>query len=322
MAVTYGFFNSINGDRTYNADQMSKYFEGLVSDGVYESVGGALQVLAGSGMMVNVQTGRMIINSKWLNNDAVIPLTITAAHATLNRYTAIVARLDIANREMLITTKDGTPATSPVKPTMANTANTVEKCLAYVYVGKGVTSITQANITDTRPDNTVCGWVTGIVEQVDTSTLFLQWQTAYQEFYESFQSWFDTLTSQLQVNTYITSFEKRVTGTASAVGIVPLDMSGYTYEESDVLFVYINGLAAAETYDWLLDTRQNPPEIHVDLVGSSSSNNEVFIKILKSKIGDPVSGGGSSFKPKKVSEGVSSASTITTNMSIEGGSVE
>lgn len=311
MAVTYGFFNSINGDRTYNANQMSKYFEGLVSDGVYESVGGALQVLAGSGMMVNVQTGRMIINSKWLNNDAVIPLTITAAHATLNRYTAIVARLDIANREMLITTKDGTPATSPVKPTMANTASTVEKCLAYVYVGKGVTSITQANITDTRPDNTVCGWVTGIVEQVDTSTLFLQWQTAYQEFYQSFQNWFDTLTSQLQVNTYITSFEKRVTGTASAVGIVPLDMSGYTYEESDVLFVYINGLAAAETYDWLLDTRQNPPEIHVDLVGSSSSNNEVFIKVLKSKIGDPVSGGGSSIKQKTISESTGSASTIT-----------
>ena len=96
MAITYGFFNSVNGDRTYNADQMSEYFDGLVSDGVYENVGGALQVLAGSGMTVNVQTGRMIINSKWLNNDAVVPLTITAAHATLNRYTAIVARLDIS----------------------------------------------------------------------------------------------------------------------------------------------------------------------------------------------------------------------------------
>ena len=250
MAITYGFFNSVNGDRTYNADQMSEYFDGLVSDGVYENVGGALQVLAGSGMTVNVQTGRMIINSKWLNNDAVVPLTITAAHATLNRYTAIVARLDISGRQMLITTKDGTPATSPTKPAMTNTATTVEKCLAYVYVGKGVTNITQANITDTRPDNTVCGWVTGIVQQVDTSTLFLQWQTAYQEFYQSFQNWFDTLTSQLQVNTYITSYEKRVKGTASQVGVVTLDMSGYTYADDDVFFVYANGLALAENYEW------------------------------------------------------------------------
>ena len=38
MAITYGFFNAIKQsdgtyDRTYNADQMSTYFEGLVSDG-------------------------------------------------------------------------------------------------------------------------------------------------------------------------------------------------------------------------------------------------------------------------------------------------
>ena len=67
MAITYGYFNSVNGDRTYNADQMSEYFDGLVSNGVYESVGGALQVTAGSGMTVNVASGRGIINCKWLN---------------------------------------------------------------------------------------------------------------------------------------------------------------------------------------------------------------------------------------------------------------
>ena len=43
MAVTYGFFNAIQQndgsyDRTYNADQMSTYFEGLVGDGVYLSL--------------------------------------------------------------------------------------------------------------------------------------------------------------------------------------------------------------------------------------------------------------------------------------------
>ena len=47
MSITSGFFNSVNGDRTYNADQMSTYFKGLIGSGVYENVGGALQVLAG-----------------------------------------------------------------------------------------------------------------------------------------------------------------------------------------------------------------------------------------------------------------------------------
>ena len=93
MALTYGFFNSIDGDRTYNADQMSQYFKGLVSSGVYESVGGALQVIAGNGMTVNVQTGRAIVYQKWMESDAVETIAISAAHAILNRYTAVVVRL-------------------------------------------------------------------------------------------------------------------------------------------------------------------------------------------------------------------------------------
>ena len=141
MAITYGYFNSIDGDRTYNADQMSEYFDGLVSNGVYESVGGALQVLAGENMTVNVQTGRGIIDCKWLKNDAVQILDITQAHVTLNRWTAVVLKLDKVNRQMVITTKDGTAASNPTKPEMQNDSSAVELCLAYVYVGAGATSI-------------------------------------------------------------------------------------------------------------------------------------------------------------------------------------
>lgn len=308
MAVTYGFFNAIDGDRKYNADQMSEYFDGLVSNGVYESVGGALQVLASSGMTVNVQTGRAIINCKWLNNDAVLTLNITQAHAVLNRYTAVVVRLDIVNRTISITTKDGTPASNPVQPTMTSSSTMVELCLAYIYVGAGVTSITQANITDTRPDNTVCGWVTGLVEQVDTSTLFLQWQTAYEEFYQSFQSWFDTLTKQLQVNTYINEYKKRFVIGSGSSNIIPLDMQGYTYDSNDILHVYINGLFADEAYDWLLDTRSDPPELHPN---ASTPGSVIDIVVLKSKIGDPVSGKGSSVEEANIEDNEQSNTTNT-----------
>lgn len=307
MAVTYGFFNSINSDRVYNADQMSLYFEGLISDGVYENVGGALQVLAGSGMTVNVQTGRMIINSKWVKNDAVLSLDITQSHVTLNRYTAIVARLDISNRLITITTKDGTPASSPTKPTMQNDETMVEMCLAYVYVGKGVTSITQANITDMRPSN-LCGWVTGIVQQVDTSQLFLQWQTAYEEFYQSFQSWFDTLTKKLQVNTYIYQYTKRFTIGSGSSNIIPLDMTGYTYEANDIINVYINGLYASENVDWFLDDTASPPEIHPN---ASASGTVIEIAVLKSKVGNPTGGSGSSVSEYTITNSEQSNTQLT-----------
>lgn len=284
MAITYGYFNSIDGDRTYNADQMSEYFEGLVSNGVYESVGGALQVLAGSGMTVNVQTGRGIINCKWLRNDSVLTLDITQAHAVLNRYTAVVLRLDIVNRLMTITTKDGANASSPVKPAMTNDATMVELCLAYIYVGAGVTSISQGSIEDMRASSS-CGWVTGLIEQVDTSQLFLQWQTAYENYYnqmtEEFDEWFGTLTSQLNVNTYIQKFEKNVTIATKGENIL-LNMTNYTYDAADVIYVFVNGLFAEKETDWTLDTSGATAVINLDNVEAGATIN---IEVLKSKIG-------------------------------------
>lgn len=298
MAITYGFFNAIKQsdgtyDRVYNADQMSTYFEGLVSDGVYESVDDAMQVLAGTGMQVQVGAGRAIIDSKWLKNTAAYPLTINAAHVTLNRYTAIVIRLDLSARTISVVTKDGKNATAPIKPTMTNSETVKEMCLAYVYVGRGVTAITQANIEDTRPDNNVCGWVTGIVQQVDTSKLFLQYQTAYEQQLQTmqdwqeaqetaFNTWFTALTDQLSVNTYIQKFHK-VVDMGTKNGVFPLDMSGYTYAASDVLFVNVNGVMLVEDYDYLLDTSKTPVEIHTN--AELEADNILEITVLKFKIG-------------------------------------
>ena len=281
MAITYGFFNSIDGDRTYNADQMSEYFDGLVSNGVYESVGGALQVKAASdGMVVQVLSGRAIVNSKWLSNSATLILEISPAHVVLNRWTAVVLRLDIVNRLMTITTKDGEPATNPIKPSMQKDVSMIELCLAYVFVGAGATNITQANIEDTRPSN-LCGWVTGLVEQVDTSQLFLQWQTAYENYYSKmtteFNNWFETLTDELAINTYIQKFTKSVTITNSSV--ISLDMTGYEYDSSDMISVYVNGL---NDNSYTLNTSGATPTITVSAKASGTS---VYIVILKSKIG-------------------------------------
>lgn len=300
MALKYGFFNSVDGDRVYNADSMSSYFKGLVSDGVYESVGDAMVVTAGSGMAVNVGTGRCLIDCKWAELDAIQSVAITAASATLNRWTAVIVRMDATARTMAITTKDGTPAATPTKPAMTNTETVKEICLAYIYVKKGVTTISQSAITDTRADSTVCGWVTGLIKQVNTSTLFLQWQTAYQEFYNAFQSWFDTLTSQLQVNTYITAFEKRVSGTPADCREITLDMTGYTYDAADIITVYINGLRAARS-EWQVSAG-GVVTIEEGALGASASVNSVIVEVLKSKIGDPVSAGGNTFAPLTITD--------------------
>lgn len=191
MAVTYGFFNSmlVNGmqDRRYNADQMSTYFKGLISDGVYQNVGGGLQVKAGEGMLVQVMTGRGVFDSRWLENDSILDIPLEPSHVTLNRYTAVVVRVDYNERTVSILAKDGETASAPVKPAIARTESVKEYCLAYVYVGRGVTDISQSAVTDTRPDNALCGFVTGLVEQIQTTDLFAQYDAAFDEWFETIE---------------------------------------------------------------------------------------------------------------------------------------
>ncbi len=180
MTITYGFFNSINGDRKYNAAQIGRYLQYIVGSGVFPYVSTSLQVLANDGMTVEVQAGRAMLDHHYLDNDAPITLTLTAG-GTQDRVDAIIMYVDMTERACGITIKEGTPAASPVPPAMTRTDVRKEYMLAKVRVAKLSSSITQSSITDTRPDSTVCGWVAGLINQVDTSTLFLQWQTAYEE---------------------------------------------------------------------------------------------------------------------------------------------
>jgi hypothetical protein len=307
MAIRSGFFNSDGGDRLYNAEDISNFFEGLVSDGVYEDVDGAYLVRAGYGMTVTVQPGRAIVGGRWIRSDAVETLSISAASPVLHRYTAIILRLNLEARTIVLTTKDGEQGSAPNKPIMTRNSTVWEMCLAYVYVPKGSTQIYQSNITDSRPDSNVCGWVTGLINQVNTADLFLQWQSKYQEFYESFQSWFETLTSELQVNTQIEEFRKVATGTAQELASIELDMTGYTYEDSDIISVYINGLMAIPDEDYTITDGT------VTLTGitqSASDQNKVFVRVLKSRIGDPV-GGGSRLEQLQISDASESTSTVT-----------
>ena len=136
----------------------------------------------------------------------------------------------------------------------------------------------------------------GLIQQVDTSTLFNQWQAAYIQFFEqltqwqtqqeqAFETWLEHLTEELKVDTYIEQYQKTVTLAQSDSKIVPLNMTGYTYEDSDIIFVIINGLVGIEVHDYLIDTSKTPPEVHLNLVGSTNVTEDIDIRVLKSKIG-------------------------------------
>ena len=300
MAITYGFYNAVKGsdgtyDRVYNAEQISNMFEGLLTSGVYESVGDAMIVKAKTGMTITVGEGRAVMSSgKWIKNDSLLQITLAAAHLTLSRYSAIVIRENKQSREITITEKAGAAATSPEKPVMTNNYLYEEKCLAYVYVGAGATTISQMNIQDVRANTNLCGWVTGLVEQVNVGDLFLQYQDAYEKQLASmiqwqnsqqaaFEEWYSTLTQTLQVSAYIKKYSK-TEKTASDIDSFNLDMNGYTYDTHDVVMVSLNGLALIQDEEWNLNTSTDVAKvITTEMV---EPGNVVEITVLKSNLGE------------------------------------
>lgn len=204
MSMRSGFFNSVDGDRLYNAEDMTMPYRNLISNGVFPNPSSNLQVTASSGMTVQVLEGSGMFGGCWAHNDAPVLLTLDAAPANLNRIDAVIAKCDNteAVRAVNLEIKKGSPSSNPVVPEMLRSDNVNEYCLATVRIVPGTVSITQSMITDTRADTSVCGWVTGLITQVDTSTLFKQWQAAYQEQYESnieaFNAWFANLKEMLK----------------------------------------------------------------------------------------------------------------------------
>lgn len=194
MAFTCGFFNSENGDRKYNAEQMSAIFDGIIADGVFTTIGDHMAVSAGTGMQVLVGTGKAWFDHTWNVNDAAYLLAIAASDVTLSRIDAIVLETNHSDSVRLnkLRVVQGTVASSPVKPTLTNSEKVHQHPLAWVTVAPGVTKIA-ASAIENAVGTSACPFVTGIIATTAIDDLFNQWNGEFDE-------WFDNLKAQLSDN--------------------------------------------------------------------------------------------------------------------------
>lgn len=165
MAVKYGFFNSVNGDRKYNAEDMTKYFDKIVSDGVFHDTETALQVSPLSGMTIQMHSGRGFISCHWLENNASYSLNVSQSHVTLDRKDRVVMRLNMNEnaRNMEIKILTGTFSSIPKVPPISSDPLITDLTLAYIDIPHGTTEITESNIIDKRNDAAECGWVRSLI---------------------------------------------------------------------------------------------------------------------------------------------------------------
>ncbi len=191
MAEKYFPFRSVSGDRKYSAEDWAAYFALFLSNGVFYSSVDKLKVAANEGMKVKVGKGAAFIAGRMymLETDKII--TLDTADGALNRIDRIVLRCDYTSRKITTEVVKGSYSENPTAPALNRNSDIYELALADVYVAAGVISITQSNITDQRLNTSLCGIVTGLIDQADTEEVFNQFTAYYEEFKAASQAEFE-----------------------------------------------------------------------------------------------------------------------------------
>ena len=214
MSVSSGFFNSLNGDRKYNAAQMSAIFDGVIIDGVFASIGTAFAVKAAGGLTVNVGIGKAWFDHTWTVNDSILPMTAPEAEVLLDRIDAVVLEVNGMEsvRNNTIKFVKGNPSSAPSRPTLTNEGNVHQYPLCYIYRKYGTAVINQADITPMVGTEST-PFVTGILQTISLDELLGKWQDELDRFTDArsqevddwiaqeesdFTAWFNKMKADLQ----------------------------------------------------------------------------------------------------------------------------
>lgn len=198
MAQECGFFNAqLVGDgvydRVYLAEQFAAYFASFIGNGIFGKSMQKLEIISKNipDMSVQVLSGEGWINGWWYRNTDAYTLNIQIADGVLSRIDAIVLRWGNTERDIWLEVITGEPSANPQVPPLRRDADYYDLRLGYINVTAGSVRITQAQITDTRLDNAVCGLVTGVIDQIDTTDLYNQFTAYFTEFKEKHEADFD-----------------------------------------------------------------------------------------------------------------------------------
>lgn len=247
MAIKSSFFNSVGGDRKYKAEDWAAYFGKFISNGFFADYLSALQVVSGTGMNVTVNSGAAFVNGYMMENTADYNLQIGVADGVLSRIDRIVVRWSLTDRNITLAVKPGTPAISPTAPALQRDEEVYELGLATVKIPAGSLSVASANVTDTRLDTSVCGAVTGVIDQIDTTEFAHQYNAMLDQLEEALQNvqdgsaWVmktgDTMTGNLIVN-------RTVSSSTSTVGLCAQRTTEGSVERTDAIFVATDDTAS------------------------------------------------------------------------------
>lgn len=281
MAIKTGFYNSVENDRLYNAEDMSRYFAGLYTKGVLQNYKDKFAVKANGGMQVKVPTGKAFFSDgKYIENTADIILNVEASDVVLGRIDSVVLRSDKNEnvRNAMVVLKKGTPSSNPQPPAIEVGEYVEELLICNIRVDKLTENLTQSNIENTVANTDVCGYVTGLIDEVDTSDLYAQYQEAYKQFYiesqQKFDEWFENVKETVKATALMRRYRRTYTTTQEAETRIEIGIPEHD-SVLDIVEVHINGLRATE------EEYREDGLTHIELTNAVEQGTEVEIVVFK-----------------------------------------
>lgn len=159
------------GGITYDAEDAAAYFSTRTSGVFSTEEDFAVTVAEDGGTAVTVGAGRAWMHVSRFTGQSVTlreaqTLTLPLADSALPRIDRVVLRYDATSRSTSLQVLQGAPSSEPAGPDLSRTEMVYDLCLAEVSRPAGQTSVSTANLTDTRADEALCGLmrdgVTGI----------------------------------------------------------------------------------------------------------------------------------------------------------------
>lgn len=226
MTFRSGFWNSIDGDRTYSAEDMSIPFDGIITEGVFANWGDVFKATVIDGSTATIGSGKAWISKKWIQNDSVYQMPIDVSnYASSTEPRTVVVCLDLKVEpyyrfaKFIIEEQRNYNSYTDMLNAITDRGtgrNTLP--LFAINFAAGDYSIQQTNITN-LVGTAWCPYVTAPVQTVTVDDIRNKWDASYNalmrdivghaqskaneaesNFEASFNTWFLTLKNQLNTN--------------------------------------------------------------------------------------------------------------------------
>ena len=155
FSISSGFYNSVNGDRVYSADDMNLPYKRFVSEGVYAppSYNERFSLhQTGEDLILTLSAGGALFAGKWIDSPAAQEITVPANNTAYNRIDTLLIQVDtrLEGRAAYLVYRTGTPSANPVHPDINHATGVYELPLYDVDIDAGATAIYMDDIHDRR----------------------------------------------------------------------------------------------------------------------------------------------------------------------------